>query len=406
MMNVPFATSFADPAGSPIRELFRYLGKPGLISFAGGYPSPALLDAEGLAEASHRSWSDPAASLQYGPTEGGLQLRRALAELSVARGVDCDAEQVLVTTGSQQAFDILVRIFVEPGDVVVVEAPAYPAAVQSLRLAGAKILQVPVDTDGMQVDRLAAMLCSLHAARRPKLLYTVPTFSNPAGTLLPASRREALVQLANEYGFVIIEDDPYGELHFGQPAPPTLYALARASAGASHPVIYLSSLSKTVAPSLRVGWMVAPADVLRRSVVAKQTMDLCTSPLAQLIAANYLALGRYPAAVTRARTEYAARMQAMTEEIDRQLHGRLSYIRPGGGMFIWARSLLPLDPQQLFHASVEAGVLYVPGSSFFAEQPQPDTMRLSYAAPDIPAIRQGVTRLATAFQQTSRVDMP
>jgi DNA-binding transcriptional MocR family regulator len=164
-------------------------------------------------------------------------------------------------------------------------------------------------------------------------------------------------------------------------------------------VIYLSSLSKTVAPSLRVGWMVAPPDVLRRSVVAKQTMDLCTSPLAQLIAANYLALGRYPAAVVRARTEYAARMQAMTSEIDRQLGDRLSYIRPGGGMFVWARAKRPIDAGQLFHASVEAGVLYVPGSPFFAEHPQPDTMRLSYAAPDIPAIREGVTRLAAAFHQ-------
>lgn len=399
MMNVPFAKSFADPAGSPIRELFRYLGEPGIISFAGGYPSPALLDAEGLAEASARTWSDPAASLQYGATEGSAQLRGALAELSRARGVECGAEQVLVTTGSQQAFDILVRIFVEPGDTVVVEAPAYPAAIQSLRMAGASILQVPVDADGLQVDQLAAMLRSLPAARRPKLLYTVPTFSNPAGTLLPLNRRQALVQLAIEHGFVIVEDDPYGELHFGQPAPATLHGTAQSLCGESHPVIYLSSLSKTVAPSLRIGWMVAPDDVLRRSVIAKQTMDLCTSPLAQLIAANYLALGRYPAAVLRARTEYGARMQAMASALDQQLGERLAYIRPGGGMFVWARVTGPMDPEQLFQSSVAAGVLYVPGRAFFAEQPDAGTMRLSYAAPDIPAIREGVTRLAAAFHQ-------
>lgn len=399
MMNVPFAKRFTDPAGSPIRELFRYLGKPGIISFAGGYPSPALLDAEGLAEASMRSWSDPAASLQYGPTEGNPELRAALAELSSGRGVACDAEQVLVTTGSQQAFDILVRIFIEAGDAVVVEAPAYPAAIQSLRMAGARILQIPVDDGGLQVDQLASMLRSLPVADYPKLLYTVPTFSNPAGTLLSSERREALVRLAVEYGFVIVEDDPYGELHFGKPAPATLYEIGQSVAGMSHPVIYLSSLSKTVAPSLRVGWMVGPADVLRRCVIAKQTMDLCTSPLAQLIAVNYLGLGRYPAAVLRARTEYAARMQAMTCEIDQQLGGRLVYIRPGGGMFIWASTSGAIDAGRLFQASVDAGVLYVPGSSFFAEQPRPGTMRLSYAAPDIPAIREGVTRLAAAFHQ-------
>jgi 2-aminoadipate transaminase len=401
MTQVPFAASFADPAGSPIRELFRYLSRPGIISFAGGYPSPALLDGDGLAEASARAWSDPAASLQYGATEGSAELREALAALSRSRGVACDAADVLVTTGSQQAFDILVRIFVEPGDVVVVEAPAYPAAVQALRLAGARIVQVPVDGDGLQVDVFASMLRSCKASERPKLLYTVPTFSNPSGTLLSAARRNALVALAIEHGFLIVEDDPYGELYFGEPPPASLYSIGRGCAGAANPVVYLSSLSKTVAPSLRIGWMVAPADVLRRSAIAKQTMDLCTSPLAQRIAAAYFALGRYDRAVKRARAEYGARMLAMAQEIDQQLQGKLSYFRPAGGMFVWATVLADVDPQRLFQASVDAGVLYVPGGSFFATHAQADTMRLSYAAPDVPSIREGVHRLARAFQQLS-----
>ncbi|MES2784348.1 MAG: PLP-dependent aminotransferase family protein [Pseudomonadota bacterium] len=399
MTQASFSGPFADPAGSPIRELFRYLGQPGMISFAGGYPSPPLLDGDGLAEASARAWSDPAASLQYGPTEGSIELREALARLSRGRGVMCNAADVLVTTGSQQAFDILVRIFVEPGDAVVVEAPAYPAAVQALRLAGARILQVPVDVNGLQVDALAVLLQSCSAGKRPKLLYTVPTFSNPSGTLLSAARRKALVALALEYRFLIIEDDPYGELYFGAPPPASLHAIGRELAGELNPVVYLSSLSKTVAPSLRIGWMVADPDVLRRSVVAKQTMDLCTSPLAQRVASSYLAMGRYDSAVLRARTEYGTRMQAMAAEIDARLQDKLSYIRPAGGMFIWATVLSQVDPKRLFQACVDADVLYVPGGSFFATQPQLNTMRLSYAAPDVPSIREGVHRLARAFQK-------
>ena len=402
MTQVPFSAAFADPAGSPIRELFRYLSRAGMISFAGGYPSPALLDGEGLAQASAQSWSDSAASLQYGPTEGSPELREALAVLSRNRGVACDAADVLVTTGSQQAFDILVRIFIEPGDVVVVEAPAYPAAVQALRLAGARIVQVPVDGEGLQVDALASMLRNAGAREKPKLLYTVPTFSNPSGTLLSAARRDALVALAIEHRFLIVEDDPYGELYFGEPPPASLHAIGRERTGASNPVVYLSSLSKTVAPSLRIGWMVAPADVLRRSGVAKQTMDLCTSPLAQRIAAAYLSLGRYDGAVERARAEYGARMKAMTEAIDRQLQGKLSYFRPAGGMFVWAIVLADVDPKRLFEACVDAGVLFVPGGSFFAQQAQANTMRLSYAAPDVPSIREGVDRLARAFHQLSK----
>ncbi|MES2631430.1 MAG: PLP-dependent aminotransferase family protein [Pseudomonadota bacterium] len=394
-----FSRSFANPEGSPIRELFRHLAQPGMISFAGGYPSPALLDAQGLEQACRQCWGDASSCLQYGPTEGNADLREALALLSRGRGVACDAREVLVTTGSQQAFDILVRIFIEPGDVVVIEAPAYPAALQALRLAGANILEVPVDEHGMQVDMLREMLEVSGAGAGPKLLYTVPNYSNPSGTLLSAERRRALVALAIEHRFLIIEDDPYGQLYFDEPPGDSLHAVGRACTGASNPVIYLSSLSKTVAPSLRIGWMVAPDQVLRRSVVAKQTMDLCTSPLAQRIASTYLALDRHEAAVVRARAAYGARMQAMTSHIDNHLQGQLAYLRPRGGMFIWARTVAPVDPDRLFQACVEAGVLYVPGKAFFAAQPDLQAMRLSYAAPDIHDIGEGVNRLAGVFRQ-------
>jgi DNA-binding transcriptional MocR family regulator len=399
MTPADFAPAFAEPAGSPIRELFPYLGRPGMISFAGGYPSPALLDAEGLQAASQRAWTDRTAALQYSATEGLPVLRDALSLLSRRRGVACEAADVLVSTGSQQAFDLLVRILLQPGELVLLEAPAYPAAIQSVRLAGARIEQVAVDDQGLRVDLLAASLHSQSA--RPKFLYTVPTFSNPSGATLCAERREALVRLALERGFLVIEDDPYGEIAFGHERLPTLYEIGQSIAGASNPVIYLSSLSKTVAPALRIGWMVASTPVLRRAAVAKQTMDLCTSPLAQLIAANYLQSGRYPEAVAKACREYGERMAAMTAGIQDTLAGRLRCAPSRGGLFLWAEwDASGADPKALFHAAVEAGVLFVPGGAFYADGEARHAMRLSYAAPDTIQIHEGVQRLARAFEET------
>lgn len=397
MNDIAFSAPFAQPAGSPIRELFPYLSQPGLISFAGGYPSPGLLDVEGLALSSTRVFAEGgAAVVQYGATEGHPHLREALARMSGDRGVACEAADVLVTAGSQQAMDLLVRVFLEPGDTVCIETPAYPAAIQSLRLAGARIESVPVDGDGLQVDALESMLRALPAAHRPKLLYTVPTFSNPCGTLLSAPRREHLVRLAIAYGFLIIEDDPYGELIFTGAPVASIFAAGRRQAGDRNPVIYLSSLSKTVAPSLRVGWMVAPPDVLRRCAIAKQTIDLCTSPITQLIALDYLRLGRYPAAVQRARDEYRLRMRAMVDTLRQELGDRIEAPEPGGGMFLWARFDRGLDPQALFQAAVRHGVLYVPGAAFYPAEPDHHTLRLSYAAPDCADIVTGVGRLAQA----------
>ncbi len=400
MMPIPFASSFVDPAGSAIRELFPYLSQPGIISLAGGYPSPGLFDTEGLQEAAARALSGGGA-LQYGATEGTPSLRKALALLCRSRGIERSPSDLIVTTGSQQALDLLLRIFIEPGDTVCVETPAYPAAIQALRLAKAHIMVAPVDGQGLDVDALAARLALLQVAQRPKLVYTVPTFSNPCGTLLPVTRREALVRLALEYCFLIVEDDPYGELNFTDDRPPSLYAVGERIAGNDNPVLYLSSLSKTVAPALRIGWLVAPPDVLRRCVVAKQTMDLCTSPLAQQIAAEYLGAGRYPAGVEHARIEYKRRMQAMVEGLHAGLGEKIAFVQPQGGMFIWARSTVPMDARQLFEAAVQCGVLYVPGAAFYPENPDFGTLRLSYAAPDVAQIREGIVRLTKAFAQVS-----
>ncbi len=404
-----FAAPFAQPAGSPIRELFPYLSRPGMVSLAGGYPSPSLFDAEGLGQAAAQAMGQGAQALQYGATEGLPALREALAEQARERGMQAEAGQLLVTTGSQQAFDLLVRVLIEPGDTVLVEVPAYPATLQALRLAQARIVPVPMDEHGLQTDALAALLADLPAAQQPKLLYSVPNFSNPRGTLLPAQRREALVQLACQYGFWVVEDDPYGELQFDtpsgarEPLPPTLRAVGeRLAAGGANPVVYLSSLSKTVAPALRVGWMLADAGLQRRCTVAKQTVDLCTSPLAQTVAACYLQSGRYPATVQRARAEYQRRMHALVQGLHHRLADCVQCAPPAGGMFVWASFDRSLDPQRLFDAAVAQHVLYVPGKAFYPAAPDLHTMRLSFAAPEVPQIEQAVERLVAAVALARR----
>lgn len=401
MINDLFIPAYANPAGSPIRELFPYLSKPGMISFAGGYPSPALFDADGLSQAAERVFAEPAKALQYGPTEGNAPLRQELLRLSRDRGVACSPDELLVTTGSQQAFDLLVRILVQPGDVVLLEAPAYPAAIQALRLAGAVIHEVPMDSQGLQTELIEDTLKRLPPGVKPKLLYTVPTFSNPRGTLLPHARRVELIEIARRHGFLIVEDDPYGELTFTGATPQPLHSLAQSETGAENPVVYLSSLSKTVAPALRIGWMVASADIVRRCVVAKQTVDLCTSPIAQLIACEYLQSGRYLGTVTKARDEYKARAQAMADTLGAMLGDCVRFKRAQGGMFLWVDCTADVDPQRLFTAAVEEGVLFVPGAAFYSGIPEGVSMRLSFAAPNVSEIREGVARLSRAFDSST-----
>ena len=395
-----FTPAFANPQGSPIRELFPYLSRPGMISLAGGYPSPSLFDQEGLAAAAAQAMATGATALQYGATEGSPALREQLAAQCQARGIRCAAGDVLVTTGSQQGFDLLLRVLVQPGDTVCVETPAYPATIAALRQAGARILSTPVDGHGLNVDALQVLLEELPENQRPRLLYTVPNFSNPCGTLLTQARRAQLVQLALRYGFVVVEDDPYGELAFTSERPAPVYATAQTVVGdGENPVVYLSSLSKTVAPGLRVGWMVADAAVLRRCTVAKQTNDLCTSPLAQAVGASYLQSGRYGAAVAKACAEYQRRMQALTSGLKAKLGDRVQFVQPAGGMFVWMTFDRSVDPQKLFDAAVAANVLFVPGKAFYADNADLHSMRLSFAAPDVAQIEQAAERLAQAFAQ-------
>jgi DNA-binding transcriptional MocR family regulator len=392
-----FTPAFANPSGSAIRELFKYLSRPGMISFAGGYPAAELFDREALQLASDRALREaPLECLQYGATEGLPVLREQLVHLMATRGVGCGVDDLIVTTGSQQGFELLLKVLLSPGDQVLVERPTYPAAVQALRLAGLQMHSVATDALGLNTEALARQLAGQPRGAM-RLLYCVPTFANPTGACLPLARRLQLLALAAQHDFLIVEDDPYGALRFEGEAVPSLLALAEQVEGAAGRVVHLSSLSKVVAPGLRVGWMIAPAAVRQRCLIAKQTSDLCTSPWAQRIAAEYLASGALEQALPRLAAGYREKCQRMLGGL-RALDEYLEVSPPEGGMFIWGRCRHGVDAQQVLQRAIEENVLFVPGSAFYADAPDPSSIRLSFAAPGAAAIDEGLARLRRAFE--------
>ncbi|KWE60351.1 2-aminoadipate aminotransferase [Burkholderia ubonensis] len=390
-----FTTPFQHPAGSPIRELFKYLGEPGMISFAGGYPASDLFDVDGLSAAAARAYAQPTRCLQYGPTDGLAELKHELLALMSRRGVACTPAELVVTTGSQQGLDLLLRVMVAPGDVVLTEQPAYPATLQALRLQQARIVTIPIDGDGLDVDRLDALLAAGTIAQ-PKLLYTVPTFANPTGATLARERRLKLLRLAVRHRFLIVEDDPYADLRFAGEALPSMLALADEMDGARDWIVHFASLSKIVAPGLRVGWTIAPAEIARRCVIAKQTVDLCSAPWTQAIAAEYLADGALERHLPRITDAYKRKCAAMCDALRDGLGDAIEFHRPEGGMFVWARIGAVSSAQLLQHA-IANKIVFVPGNAFFADNVDDASLRLSYAAPDVDAIREGVARLARAY---------
>jgi len=397
-----FTAPFQSPSGSPIRELFKYLAEPGMISFAGGYPASDLFDVEGLQQAAARAYQDASVCLQYGPTDGLPRLKHELINLMARRGVSCAPNEMVVTTGSQQGLDLLLRVLLNPGDVALTEQPAYPATLQALRLQQSKIVTLPVDAHGLDVDYLATLLASGTLAR-PKLLYTVPTFANPTGATITRERRIALLKLAVQYKFVLVEDDPYGDLRFSGETVPSILSLTAEVAGSRDWVVHFASLSKIVAPGLRVGWTIAPAEIARRCVVAKQTVDLCSTPWTQAIAAEYLADGALERHLPRITAMYGRKCEALCDALRLQLGDALQFHRPEGGMFVWARlneaggsSVSGADASELLQRAIENKVMFVPGKAFFADKVDAASLRLSFAAPDIADIEEGVRRLKRA----------
>ncbi len=396
---IVFADRLQQVETSAIRELFKLLGKPGIISFAGGFPDSAMFDVDGIREASLQALAEnPGAALQYGATEGHEPLREQLAAFMASKGArDVQAQNLIVTTGSQQALDLLGKTLISPGDKVIVEGPTFLATIQCFRLYGAQLVSAPVDGDGVQVDRLEQLI----AEHKPKFVYLIPTFGNPSGALLSRERRRRVLELAVRTNTLIVEDDPYGDLYFGEAPPPSLLAMSPEVPGSRERLVHCGSLSKVLSPGLRVGWMVAPAELLAKATMCKQFSDAHTSTFAQATAAAYLRAGRMPATLDKVRSVYAARARTMGDALRRELGDAISFVQPQGGLFVWARLTGAggrlADGNELARRAIEQGVAFVPGTPFFCADPDPATLRLSFATASEERILEGVARLAKAI---------
>jgi 2-aminoadipate transaminase len=385
MAPLPLSTAARAVRGSAIRDLLALTARPEVISLAGGLPAADLMPRERIAAVAADVLADPAA-LQYGQTAGHAGLRAVLAAQESAR-CGRPVPDVLVTTGSQQALDLVARATLDPGDPVVVEDPAYVGALQVFQAAGAALHPVPLDGDGMRVDVLADRL---RDGLRPRLVHTVASFHNPRGVTLSPERRVELARLAERYGFLVVEDDPYGLLAFDDGAPPLPVAAH------SDRVVRLGSASKTLAPALRVGWLHGPRDLLAAVELLKQCTDLCTSSLTQAVAARLLAdTAWFDAHLARVRTAVAARAGAFTAAVAEHLPGA-ECSTPTGGMFCWL-DLPGTDTTALLPRALEHGVGFVPGAAFAVGGTGPtSTLRCCYASHPGGVVVEAVRRLAAA----------
>lgn len=387
-------------ASSAIRELLKLTEKPDIISFAGGLPAPDVFPVEEISAACTRVLAESGAqALQYSTTEGYLPLREMIARHTARFGLNVTPDNVMITSGSQQALDLLGKIFVNPGDRILVESPTYLGALQAWRAYGAEFVSVPSDADGMDTEALEAALRS-----GPKFIYVLPNFQNPTGVTMPLERRKRLVELADRYGVPIIEDDPYGQLRFEGEHLPAVVVLdgeyqEDCSTCYRGNVIYLSTFSKTLAPGLRLAWVIAPPDVIRKLVMAKQGTDLHTATLSQMIAFDVARGGFLDRHIRTIRSVYRERRDTMLAAMDRSFPPGVRWTHPQGGLFLWG--MLPewLDSAEVLKLAIERKVAFVPGAAFFPNGGGHNTMRLnfSYSQPEL--IETGITRLGEVLHE-------
>ncbi|HEY4886856.1 MAG TPA: PLP-dependent aminotransferase family protein [Myxococcales bacterium] len=380
---------------SAIREILKVTERPDVLSFAGGLPAPEAFPAEALARAHADVLArDAAAALQYGPTEGHGPLRAWVAERMTGRGLPASPDQVLITAGSQQGIDLVAKTLIDPGDTVLVEAPSYLAALQCFSTYEARFETVGTDEDGMRVDALERAL----RAGRPKLIYLVPTFQNPRGTTLSLERRGRVARLASEYGVTVLEDDPYAELRYrGAALPPV------AGIDPDSPVIHLGSFSKTLAPGLRLGYVIADERTIRALTIAKQATDLHSGSLAQRAVARLFEIFDYDAHLRRLRTLYGERLDAMLAAIERSFPAGTHWTRPEGGLFVWVSLPQGLDAEELLADAMRDRVAFVPGAPFYPAVPCHETLRLNFSNRPPLLIAEGIARLGACVSGRLRV---
>jgi 2-aminoadipate transaminase len=381
-----FAHRLAQMRPSTIREILKVTAQPEIISFAGGLPAPELFPiAEVQAAADAVLGRDGRAALQYGPSEGFLALREWTAQEMRKRGIKAVADDVLVTNGSQQVLDLVGKVFLNPGDVVLTENPTYLAAIQSFQTLEAKFVPVPTDEEGLIPEALPDLI----KTHRPKLLYTIPNFQNPTGITLSAPRRAALAKIAAAHRLTVIEDDPYGKLRYRGTEVPPVKSWDEAGC-----VLYASTFSKTVAPGLRIGWVVAPPEVFSRMLILKQAADLHTSSFDQRVVFTYLTNNNPAAHLEKIRAVYGERLGILQEALGAAMPAGYHWTKPEGGMFLWVTGPESLDALQLLERCIGEKVAFVPGRDFFPADGGKNHFRLNFSNSTPERIREGVRRLA------------
>ncbi|RJE89011.1 PLP-dependent aminotransferase family protein [Paenibacillus sp. 1011MAR3C5] len=390
-MEYRFSSRVSQLKSSAVRDILKLTQGNDMISFAGGLPAEELFPVQAVREAAGRVLDQGTGALQYGLTEGYLPLREQLCERMAAKGMVVTPEEMILTTGSQQAIDLLVGVLTEPGDTILVERPTYLACLQVFALHGLNIVSAESDEFGM-VPESAEELIRKH---KPKLLYAVPTFSNPTGRVWSEERRKRVLELTRQYDMLIIEDDPYGDIKFNDEEHSSLFALA--GSAQDNPVLYTSTFSKTVAPALRTGWAIGDSRVIRMVEKAKQAADLQSSTMDQQILSQLLSGFDLDAHIARISKEYGARMNEMDALLRREALPGLNWVTPQGGMFLWVELPEGLDAEALLRCAVQKGVAFVPGSSFYADHPDRNTARLNYTHNKGERTVQGVARLVEAI---------
>jgi 2-aminoadipate transaminase len=373
-----------------MRDLMAVTARPEVISLAGGLPDTSTFPPDTFAAVAQRIAAESCArALQYGPTEGLDETKECIAAVMGAEGMRADAEDVIVTTGGQQVIDLVTKTLIDPGDVVIAEGPTYPGAVPVFSAYQAQVVQVDMDADGMRVDLLEDILDRLEReGRRPKFVYTVPSFQNPAGVTMSLPRRRRLVEVANERELLVLEDNPYGLLRYEGDPPAPLYTLD----GGVY-VMYLGTFSKILSPGIRLGWVVAPPPVLEKINLGKQASDLCTSTLSQLMVKAYFERGRWRDYVDSLTAVYRARRDTMLDALADHFPRQAEWTRPAGGLFIWVTLPDFLDTKDLLARALRDNVAFVPGEAAFLDGRGRSSMRLNFSGCDEESIREGVRRI-------------
>ncbi len=372
---------------SEIRELLKLTQKPEIISFAGGLPNPKSYDVKRIKECVDYVMDHEAEkALQYGTTEGYTKLREYLADWMTGRGYDSSPDNFLITSGSQQGLDLVSKVFLEKGDIVITESPSYLGGLGAFRAYQADIETVPLQEDGMDLDALEKRLKS---EKKPKFIYCVSTFQNPAGICMSEEKRKKLVEISLKYDVPVVEDNPYSALAFsGEPPKPVI-------AYSQENVLYLGTFSKLFSPGLRTAWICGPEDIIRKITIAKQSTDLCTNVLAQRITYQYCKRGYLEENLKRIRTMYKRKRDLMISAMEKYFPKEVSWTEPGGGLFLWVTLPEYIDTKEMFEDAIEQNVAYVIGSAFMGGK---NTMRINFSYPSDEDIEEGVKRLAKVIK--------